>query len=463
MVDFLINIKTNSKVIEKGDIFVAIKGRNCDGHDYIKEAIEKGAKCAIVERYTNSGIMELKVLDTTKWLEDYLVNTYASEINTLNILGVTGTNGKTTTSYLTYEILNELGSKTAYIGTIGFYIPGEEVKVLDNTTPSIRDLYELLLTAKYKGFTNVVMEVSSHALDQERLKGIKLKRAVFTNLTQDHLDYHKTMDNYFDAKKKILDYLEGPLVVNTDDEYARRLDQEYSNTITYGYVARDLKILGYEETDKGTLLNFLNKCQSYEVETNLKANFNVYNYLASLGLVASLGFSIEDIISVTDKVMAPRGRCERIKVKNGEAIIDYAHTPDAVAKIINAFSVNKKGRVITVLGCGGDRDKKKRSIMGGLATEFSDYVIFTSDNPRTEEPEAIIEDMIKWISKDNYEIVLDRKNAITKALDMIEDNDTVLILGKGHEDYQIIGREKYHLDDKEEVENYKLLLTKKNF
>ena len=150
MVDFLINIKTNSKLIEKGDIFVAIKGENFDGHDYIKEAIEKGAKCAIVEHYTNSGIMELKVPDTTKWLEDYLVNTYASEINTLNILGVTGTNGKTTTSYLTYEILNELGSKTAYIGTIGFYIPGEDVKVLDNTTPSIRDLYELLLTAIYR-------------------------------------------------------------------------------------------------------------------------------------------------------------------------------------------------------------------------------------------------------------------------------------------------------------------------
>ena len=449
-------------MVEKGDIFVAIKGKNYDGHNYIKEAMEKGAKCAIVEYYTNSGIMELKVPNTTKWLEDYLVGTYAPEINTLNILGVTGTNGKTTTSYLTYEILNELGSKTAYIGTIGFYIPGEEVKILDNTTPSIRDLYDLLLTAKYKGCDNVVMEVSSHSLDQERLKGLKLKSAGFTNLTQDHLDYHKTMDNYFKAKEKILNYLEGPLVVNTDDQYGRKLDQEYSNTITYGYVARDLKILGYEETGNGTLLNFLNKCQSYEVETNLKASFNVYNYLAALGLVASLGYSMEDVISVTDKVTAPRGRCERIKVKNGEAIIDYAHTPDAVGKIINAFTTNKKGRVITVLGCGGDRDKKKRSIMGGIATEFSDYVIFTSDNPRTEDPKAILKDMTKWISKDNYEIVLDRREAISKALDMIVGNDTVLILGKGHEDYQIIGREKHHLDDKEEVESYKLTLKKIN-
>ncbi len=461
--DFLINIKTNSKMIEKGDIFVAIKGSSYDGHEYIKEAKDAGAKCAIVERYTNSGIMELKVLDSKKWLEEYLVNTYAAELNTLNILGVTGTNGKTTTAYLTYELLNELGSKTAYIGTIGFYIPGEEVKVMNNTTPNIRDLYDLLLKALNKGCESVVMEVSSHALDQERIKGLKLKGAAFTNLTQDHLDYHKTMENYFKAKEKILDYLEGPLVVNTDDAYGRRLDQIYSDTITYGYLARDLKILDYEETDKGMLLNFLNKCLNYEVEVNLKANFNIYNYLAALGLVTSLGYSMEEAISVSDKVGAPRGRCERIKVKNGEAIIDYAHTPDAVGKIINTFSVNKKGRVITVLGCGGDRDKKKRSIMGGLATEFSDYVIFTSDNPRTEKPEEIIKDMIRWINKDNYEVVVDRKKAITKALDMISNNDTVLILGKGHEDYQIIGGEKYHLDDREEVESYKLKLKRTNF
>ncbi len=461
MVEYLIKIKTDSRKIEKGDIFVAIKGKNYDGHDYILEAKEKGAKCAIVEHYTNSHIAEILVEDSNKWLQNYLEETYKETIDSLNIIGVTGTNGKTTTSYLTYELLNALGSKTAYIGTIGYYIPGEKVEVLENTTPSIRDLYDLLVTAKEKGCVNVVMEVSSHALDQERIKGIRFKVGAFTNLTQDHLDYHKTMEDYFAAKKKILEYLGGPLVVNTDDAYGRRLDESYDKTITLGYFARDLKILDYKETERGTYLTFLNDCGVYEVETNLKAKFNVYNYLTAVGLVKSLGYRIEDIINVTDKVYAPKGRCEQIRVKNGTVIIDYAHTPDAVAKIIKTFAENKSGRLITLIGCGGDRDKKKRSIMGGIATEFSDYVIFTSDNPRTEDPEKIILDMLRWVSKDNYKVILNRKEAIYEALDMIIDNDTVLLLGKGHEDYQIIGHTKYHLDDKEEVNNYKLALEKK--
>ena len=371
----------------------------------------------------------------------------------MNIIGVTGTNGKTTTAYLTYQILNALGSKTAYIGTIGFYQPDKEFMELPNTTPNILDLYELFLTAKENGCKNVMMEVSSHALHQERVKGINYKVAAFTNLTQDHLDYHETMDNYLDAKKLILKQLEGPMIVNIDDPYGVKWT-DYNNTLTLGTNGTDYKIISYNDTEHGTMINFSTKEKEYQVETNLRSTFNVYNYLTALSLINNLGFSIEDIIKVTSSIYPPKGRCEQIKVKDGEAVVDYAHTPDAVEKIINAFTENKKGRVITIVGCGGDRDPKKRPIMGRIAAENSDYVVFTSDNPRTENPQTIMDNILAGVSTNNYEVELDRRTAIKKALDMIEKDDVVLILGKGHEDYQIIGHEKIHLDDAEEVRKY---------
>ena len=264
----------------------------------------------------------------------------------MNIIGVTGTNGKTTTAYLTYQILNTLGSKTAYIGTIGFYQPDKEFIELPNTTPNILDLYELFLTAKENGCKNVMMEVSSHALHQERVKGINYKVAAFTNLTQDHLDYHETMDKYLDAKKLILKQLEGPMIVNIDDPYGIKWT-DYNNTLTLGTNGTDYKVISYSDTEHGTMINFSTKEKEYQVETNLRSTFNVYNYLTALSLINNLGFSIEDIIKVTNSIYPPKGRCEQIKVKDGEAVVDYAHTPDAVEKIINAFTENKKGRVIT--------------------------------------------------------------------------------------------------------------------
>ena len=223
---------------------------------------------------------------------------------------------------------------------------------------------------------------------------------------------------------------------------------------TLGKEGTDYKIISYNDTEKGTKIIFSQNGTNYEVETNLRSTFNVYNYLTALSLINNIGFSVEDIIKVTPTIYPPKGRCEQIKVKNGEAVIDYAHTPDAVEKIVTAFSENKKGRVITIVGCGGDRDPKKRPIMGRIAAENSDYVVFTSDNPRTEDPKAIMEDILAGVTTSNYEVELDRREAIKKALDMIKENDVVLILGKGHEDYQIIGHEKTHLDDAEEVRKY---------
>lgn len=447
----MIHIKIDSRNVEPGDTFVAIKGSTLDGHDYIEQAIERGAT-KIVAEHGEYSVETIIVENAEKWLTDYISSTYADEISKLIIMGVTGTNGKTTTCYLTYQILNALHIKTAYIGTIGFYCD-DHFRELPNTTPNILDLYELFLEAKSKGCTHVIMEVSSHSLILERVKGVTYKVAAFTNLTEDHLDFHKTMDAYFEAKKLILKQLDGNFVVNVDDEYGSKID--YEHVFSLGNKGANIKIINYKDTDRGTLLRFAYNNMEYEIETNLKSNFNVYNYLTSLGMLLSIGIDIQDVLDITPSIYPPKGRCEQIKVNGGIAVIDYAHTPDAVEKIICAFNENKKGRIITIVGCGGDRDPMKRPIMGKIAVDNSDYVVFASDNPRTEDPQKIMDDILKGVEGyTNYEVELDRRVAIHKALSMMNTNDVVLILGKGHEDYQILGREKVHFDDKEEVEKY---------
>jgi UDP-N-acetylmuramoyl-L-alanyl-D-glutamate--2,6-diaminopimelate ligase len=448
----VINIKIDSRKIKPGDTFVAIKGATVNGHDYIDKAIELGATKIVMDEDRPCSVEKLLVKDSNEWLTEYISNTYSKEVNEMNIIGITGTNGKTTTAYLTYQLLNELGTKTAYIGTIGFYIPNEEIIELPNTTPNILDLYELLLQAKDKQCKNIIMEVSSHALDQKRVQGINFSLGGFTNFTQDHLDYHKTMENYLNAKLLLLKQLKGKLIVNNDDSYAKEWTNRYDNYETLGFNGDNYKIISYEDIPKGTLIKVIIDDKEYNIETNLKSKFNIYNYLFALSFSKNLGFSIEEIIKATTNIYPPRGRCEQIHVRNGMAIIDYAHTPDAVEKIITSF--NKDNTVITIIGCGGDRDTKKRPIMGKIATENSNYVIFTSDNPRTEDPHKILEDIISGVTLNNYEIIPDRKEAIIKGLDMIKNKEIVLLLGKGHEDYQIIGHDKIHLDDKEEVEKY---------
>ena len=445
----MLNIKTDSRKVVKGDTFIALKGNTVDGHDFIDSAIKNGAEKIICE-HGKYDVDTINVSDTHEYLKDYLVNNYSKEFKDLKLIGVTGTSGKTTTCFLTYQILNKLGIKTCYIGTIGCYIDNDVVE-LSNTTPDILELYNLLLTAKEKGCKVIVMEVSSHSLAEERIKGLKFDVCAFTNLSQDHLDYHKTMEEYCKCKAKIVNYLKdkGKIIVNVDYEYSKYFICDKSLSLGINGSNYKIKEFHMENTHTDILFNVNN--DSYEVRTNLIGKFNVYNYLTSLALINNLGISVNDIINVTDSINAPVGRAQIIKVGTSIAVIDYAHKPDAVSKIIPLFREVTKGKIITIIGCGGDRDPMKRPIMGNIATSLSDYVILTNDNPRTEDEKLIMKDILEGITTDNYEVIYDRKDAIKKGISMLKDNDCLLILGKGHEDYQIIGRTKIHLSDYEEV------------
>lgn len=452
----MIKYETDSRKIKPGQIFVAIKGHTVDGHDYINAAIKNGAIKIIAEKNIECEIPVEVVSNSEEYLKEALKQEYAQELNDLKIIGITGTNGKTTTSYLIYQILNELGNNTAYIGTLGYISLNKTIET-DNTTPDILNIYKLLFDAKNNNIKTIVMEVSSHALAFQRIYGLHLDVAAFTNLTEDHLDYHKTMENYLQAKLKIIDYLneDGTLILNGDDEYSKEFMKLHKNYKTLGFNNNfDYNITNTIITPSKSTINFTYLNNDYEVTTHLTSKFNVYNYMTSLAIINALGYSIEEIIETTKNIKAPKGRCETHEVNNSYAVIDYAHTPDAVEKVITAYNELKKNRVITIVGCGGDRDPIKRPIMGKIATNLSDYVIFTTDNPRTEDPNKIMDDIIKGVEKNNYKIILDRKEAIKQGIDMLQPEDILLILGKGHEDYQIIGHEKIHLDDAEEVNNW---------
>lgn len=451
----MLKYETDSRKVKPGQTFVAIKGHTVDGHNYISDAIKNGAVAIIAEKEVEVSVPVKIVPNSSEYLKEQLVKKYSEELNKLKIIGVTGTNGKTTTCYLTYQLLKSLNVKVAYMGTIGFFFEEEKIE-LPNTTPEILTIYKLFLEALEKGCTTVVMEVSSHALALERVAGLKFQIGAFTNLTEDHLDYHKTMEEYLQAKLKLLNYMDtnGIFLVNHDDLASQRFQNIFKNTKTIGMKESDYWIKEYTFDPIKTNILLEYQSQNYTIETNLTGKFNVYNYLTALAIIHEYGFSIEEIISKTDKIYPPKGRCETYKVKDGYAVVDYAHTPDAVEKVIDAYKELAKGKIITLVGCGGDRDPLKRPIMGRIATEKSDWVIFTNDNPRTEDPEKIMQDIIKGVEQTNYEVILDRHEAIKKALDKINKDDIVLILGKGHEDYQILGHEKVHFDDSEEIKNY---------
>ncbi len=449
----MIEIKTDSRKVKPGDTFIAIRNVARDGHDYIENAISNGATKIIAEEGSYSVETEI-VKDTRKYLENYLYENYYPTIKDMKMIGVTGTNGKTTTCFLVFQMLQKLGYPVAYIGTIGFYYQDKK-RLLNNTTPDIDLLYELLIEAKENGCRAVVMEVSSHALDKNRIHGLTFDEVAFTNLTQDHLDYHKTLDNYANAKRMLFEKTRGEkiAIINGDDHYYRRYLLENHN-ILISNKQGDLVFSNIEFSHLGTSFDFKWKMKSYHTTIPMVGRYNIYNYLTSLLLVYYMGYTIEEILKITSDLKAPSGRMEMISYHDNSIFVDYAHTPDAVENVLTSAQEYKKGKIITILGCGGDRDHTKRPLMGKIALDYSDYVLFTNDNPRTEDPKKIMDDILEGASGQHYEVIYDRKKAIQKGMSLLNHNDILMILGKGHEDYQIIGTEKIHFSDQEIVNEY---------
>ena len=437
-------IRSDSRKVLKGDTFIALRGINNDGHKYILDAIDKGASKIIAE-YGSYSVDTLIVNDTKEYLNKYLYDLYYDTIKDLKIIGVTGTNGKTTTCYLLYQALNMLNLKCAYIGTLGFYNL-EYQEPLNNTTPDILDIYEMLLYCKKNNYKYVAIEVSSQGLAYNRLDNILFDYTVFTNLTRDHLDFHKTMDNYAKEKQKLFKKLKpnGKKIINIDDEYKDYFLDE--NSITYGFNNSDYTITNVVSNLNSTHF----KINDIDFITKLIGIHNVYNISVVIIILKLIGIDYKQIQNIVLNLKHAKGRMDVVEYKDNIIIIDYAHTPDAVKKIIKSVS-NLGNRIITIIGCGGNRDKTKRPIMGHIATELSDYVIFTSDNPRNEKPLDILDDIVQNLDTFNYEIEENREKAIKKGIQKLVKNDILLLLGKGHEDYQIINGVKYHFSDMEIV------------
>ncbi len=462
-------LQYDSRKVERSDCFVALKGTKSDGHAFIQNAINQGAKVIVLQDDSvlpdslcmHTGIVKVVVPDTRRALAVMSSNFFGNPSKKLKFVGVTGTNGKTTTSHLVKAILEATGEKVGLVGTIEYKI-GDRIIPATHTTPESLELNELFSSMVENNCTSVSMEVSSHALDQSRIYGLDFDVAIFTNLTQDHLDYHETMEKYFEAKKILFTELKptGCAVLNHDDRWGVQIhDSIKTRTISYGITcAADVKVKDMKFGMNGTALIVSNGHGEFTFTIPLIGKFNVYNVLAAYSAGIALGIPREQILTGINNLKNVRGRFERIVSPAGwTAIIDYAHTPDALENCLKTIHdilpTQNRGRIITVFGAGGDRDKSKRPLMGHVAGDYSDIVIVTSDNPRTEEPEKIIDDIMRGVIRHASVLrEVDRRTAIERAVSCAQRGDVILIAGKGHEDYQVIGREKIHFSDREVVE-----------
>jgi len=452
----------DSREIVSDSIFVCIDGYEEDGHAYIPAAIEKGATAIIVNKYVQlreKDIAVIQVDDTREALASIATKYFNTPTRQFNLIGVTGTNGKTSTVYLIDRILKGAGKKTGLIGTIENHV-GDVVLQTSRTTPDALALQHLFHEMVKVNVNNVVMEVSSHALDMKRVYGSEFDVAVFTNLTLDHLDYHETMEAYRDAKLELFK-MASKIVVNIDDPNGAYIIENGTadQVLTYscGNAEADLNAFDLVVDIAGTHFKMNYKGGVYLVSIQTPGRFSVYNAMASIGAALMIGIKIETAIEVLSKDSVVTGRFETIESPEGfHAVVDYAHAPDGLENVLTTIKEFAKGKIITVFGCGGDRDKTKRPIMGEIAGKYSDVAIITSDNPRTEDPETIINEVEVGIQKTDcsYEKITDRVAGIRKGLAIAKKDDIVLIAGKGHEDYQIIGKIKIHLDDREVVRDY---------
>lgn len=464
------DITCRSQDVANGHCFVALSGTKIDGHAYIDDALKNGASAIVSERaIDNDGVANVIVNDARLALASISARHFNDPSAEMKLVGITGTNGKTTTTYLIEAIIRECGGNPGVIGTISYKYAGLE-EAAPNTTPQSYDLQKLFRKMRDLGVDSCAMEVSSHALVQQRAAKCRFDCAVFTNLTPEHLDYHRDMDDYFAAKRILFDELlprdgkQGACaIVNVDDKYGAALARSCrSKVLTYGFAdGADVRGSDLRFDGAGLVMEIKTPTGPFECRSQLVGKFNAMNILAATATAISLGFGIDRIRSALLKVESVPGRFETVKNGRGIlAIVDYAHKPDALENVLSCAReiIEKRGgRLIVVFGCGGDRDRQKRPLMGSAAGRLADVAIITSDNPRTEVPSAIIEEILPGIrdvavpfdGERGFEVIEDRRSAIARAVSIAKSGDLIIVAGKGHEDYQIIGDRKIHFDDRE--------------
>jgi UDP-N-acetylmuramoyl-L-alanyl-D-glutamate--2,6-diaminopimelate ligase len=464
------DIVYNTSLVGKGSCFVALRGSSVDGHDYIADAVSRGAAAVVSERPVEAALSVTNaVVDNSRSaMAEMACQLYGNPTSSMKMVGITGTNGKTTITYILESIFKKAGLKPGVIGTISYRYGGLEF-MATHTTPESVDLQKLLREMLDTGVDSCAMEVSSHALSQDRATGCSFDCAVFTNLTPEHLDYHDDMDDYFEAKAVLFErYLAESkksgafAVINSDDPYGRKLVERSSVPVTtYGLdKSADVRGIKIETAGGGLKLRVAIENTTMDLESELCGSFNALNILAAVAVAHGLGIDSSVIIAAIAELRSVPGRFEKIENKMGLlALVDYAHTPDALDNVLTharELINGSGGRLITVFGCGGDRDRTKRPVMGGVVGRLADVAIVTSDNPRTEDPTSIIDEIVPGLSEftsefdgeRGFEIVADRRAAIERAVNISRAGDVVIVAGKGHEDYQIIGTEKRDFDDR---------------
>jgi len=449
-------IAMDSRHILPGDLYACVPGFQVDGHDFAVGAIASGAVALVVERFLPLDVPQIKVANVRQVMGLLAANVYGRPSEKLELIGVTGTNGKTTITYLIERIATKQGKKVGLIGTLGSRINGRDIPG-ERTTPEAIDVQKLLAEMVDEGVSLAVMEVSSHAIDLGRVVGCEFDAAIFTNLTQDHLDYHKTMGEYFLAKSRLFANLKGVKqpkvsILNGDDPTFSKLSQaSAAPAVSYGIDnAADYRAENVEVSPEGVHFQVRFRGKTQHIQYATPGIFSVYNALAAFAWGVERGYDGALVAEALADISGVPGRFESIRLgQSFQVIVDYAHTPDGLVNVVKTARDFTKGRLITVFGCGGDRDRGKRPIMGDAASQWSDFVIVTSDNPRTEDPDQIIKEVLVGVSGVDYVALRDRKEAIWSACRMAKPGDTILIAGKGHETYQIFGTEVHPFDDRE--------------
>ncbi len=460
------HITADSRTVQEGSLFICLVGATVDGHSFVEKAVQDGAVAVVVSKPVTvpDHVAVIYVEDTRQALQAAVPFFYDYPASKMRMIGVTGTNGKTTTTHIIAHLLRSQGYTVGVIGTVHILIDDQSYPI-HNTTPDVADLQQILQQMVDAGVTHCIMEVSSHALALGRTAGVEYDTAVFTNLTQDHLDFHKTFDNYLAAKAKLFKQVSASYqvkegkgaVINVDDAYGQSIvDVTTSPMITYSTEGKgSMNASDLTVTAKSSQFTLNYDGKSYPISTKIVGMFNVYNTLAAVGATLYEGLSMEEIVKGLATFTAVPGRFELIEEGQDFAVVvDYAHTPDGLENILQTAKKIVENRILVVFGCGGDRDATKRPIMGRIAAQFGDRVFVTSDNPRTEDPVQIVKDVEVGVREGlhddvTYEVIVDRREAIHKAIAEATTGDVVIIAGKGHEDYQILKDETIHFDDRE--------------